>query len=176
MPAIRAGGNWEADMNEQIARELREVVPDDRLRDEVVVRIREIDKVAARTGDAALERNLLAEGGQAFLWEDLLSLEEAAGLLASVGSLTDFGTQAELLVKLVLFWRKLRGVRVALDGDEYRVMKAVKRGADSVEQVAQKLGWPADRAHPVVDRLKAKRYRGDIMLLEESDGALSTEF
>jgi hypothetical protein len=52
----------------------------------------------------------------------------------------------------------------------------VKGGASSVDRVAAKLRRPAEGIRPVVDHLKARKYRGDVPLLEEKDGVVSTRF
>jgi HAMP domain-containing protein len=160
----------------ELEEQLRQSVGEGALADSLVRQIDDINELAAEVGAAALDPNLFAEGGQAFLWEDLLSLEDAKRLLGGILNPMDVATQAKILLKLVLFWRKLREVRVGLDKNQYLTLKAVKGGAHSVEAIAANLNRRVEEIRQVVDSLKAKRYRGDVPLLEEKDGALSTRF
>jgi hypothetical protein len=138
--------------------------------------ITDLGQLAREIGAAALDPNVLGGGGAAFLWEDLLSLEDVTAVAGESLKALDPETQVKLLLKMVLFWRKLRGVRVALGKEEYQVMKAVKQKSGTVAEIAARLGMPAEAVGPVVDVLKAKRYRDGIMLLEETGGIFSTQF
>src|SRR5687767_13702500 len=82
--------------------------------------ITQLNKLAEQIGAAALDPKvdlfgLRGGGGAAFLWEDLLSLEDAADAADGMWGALDPATQVKLVLKLVLFWRKLRGIRVNLD-------------------------------------------------------------
>jgi DNA-binding MarR family transcriptional regulator len=104
-------------------------------------------------------------------------MEDVADTAEGVWGALDLATQIKLVLTLVLFWRKLRGVRVNLDRDQFQAMKAVKRNQPiPTADLAAKLGRPPAEVQPVVDALKAMKYRDEITLLEESGGLLRTRF
>ena len=138
--------------------------------------VADLNRLAAECGVAALDPNVLGDGGAAFLWEDLLSLEDAASVAGDTIKALDPEEQVKLVLKLMLFWRKLRGVRVSLGKSEYRIIKEVKRKPGTLAEIAVRLGDSEETVGPVVRELAARRYRGDIMLLEEKGGILSTQF
>src|SRR5262249_39934539 len=104
--------------------------------------IADLDRLAAEIGVAALDPNLFGGGGTAVLWEDLLSLEDVATVVGGALKPLAPKTQVELLLKLVLFWRKLRNVRVALGKEEYQILRAVKQKPGTVAELAAQLGKP----------------------------------
>lgn len=144
----------------------------------LAARIADINTLAAKVGFAELDPKLFGDGGAAFLWEDLLSLDDAAaGSKGLLDVLTDPEARAELLLKLVMFWSTLRGVRVMLNEPEYRVMKAVKRQPGTLAEVAARLEKSAAEVAPVVAALKEKKYKDGIKLLDEdAAGRLTTRF
>lgn len=151
--------------------------PTPQLSDPLERGIADLDRLAAEVGGAALDPAVFGSGGAAFLWEDLLSLEDAVAAAGGVLAALTPDAQAGLLLKLVLFWRKLRIVRVMLDQGQYRVMRTVKRHPRCTPaEVARRLGRPEAEVVPVVNALKAKEYRNGVMLLEEKDGRLTTQF
>jgi hypothetical protein len=144
--------------------------------DQLQLKITDIAKIAEQTGTAALDNDLWGGGGAAFLWEDLLSLEDATSAASGVLDYLNPVAQAEFLLKLVRFWAKLRNVRVKLDKERYQIMKAVKRKPQTVQELAKTLGVEVMQLTATVDALTKTKYRDDIMLLEEKQGILSTRF
>jgi len=130
----------------------------------------------ARSGLEALDRSLDEPGGAAFLWEDVLALGDAYDLLRSV--LDDLSPEraSGVLVKLVLAWRRLRQVRVALDADEFEVLLAVKRGARDTASIAANSKLSPDRVLVVVNGLKARTYKPGVPLVETDASGLLTRF
>jgi hypothetical protein len=124
----------------------------------------------------ALDRSIGVSGGAAFLWDDVLSVGDAYELLSSALDLMPPDKAAHALITLALFWRRLRGVRIFLNEDEFQVLRAVKRGATTVSSVVTRTNLTTEAASDVVERLKRLPYKEGIFLLEEDDGQLRTQF
>ncbi|MDX1388036.1 MAG: hypothetical protein R3344_02545 [Acidobacteriota bacterium] len=124
----------------------------------------------------ALDPSVLGEGGQAFLWEDVLTLAELADATGPLLPELDPVEAAKLLLSLATAWKRMRSVRVPLTEREYRVLKAVKRECKSVSEIADRAGIDRAKVEAAIESLRAKRYKVDTPLLDGEDGNLSTVF
>ncbi len=126
--------------------------------------------------EKALDGNLNNQGGFAFLWEDVLAVQDILTAAKSVIKGIPPEEAASLIRKLILFWSKLRGVRVKLTKAEFDILKMVKSGYTTTDQLVQQLNLTADEVLVVVDELKSRRYRDDIPLLKETETGYATDF
>ena len=130
------------------------------------------------TGESmqVLDPNITGGGGAAFLWEDVVALGDAVD--AAVDLLGDFSPTdgAKLLWSMVGLWRQLRKVRVELTRDEFRVLRAIKRGNRTVPAIAAYATLAPATVDDVVRRLQSRRYREEIPLVEAGQDGLSTRF
>ncbi len=124
----------------------------------------------------ALDPSVVEKGGMVFLWDDVLSVGDAFDILDI--AIDDFSPveAARLLIRFALAWRKLRGVRVKLNELEFRVLAAVKKGANSMKELSNLTGYKCEEINSIVNELKVREYRTGIYLLEGEDGSLSTKF
>ena len=128
-------------------------------------------------GWQALDPNLSTKGGgTAFLWEDVLAIGDAADIAADLLDLLSPLDAAKVILKMVLVWKRLRQVRVHLNHDEFKVLRAIKRGYSKIDEIAEYTDLPRDRVDEVIQELKIRKYREEIHLVEDLDGQLTTKF
>lgn len=129
--------------------------------------------------EESIDRNIDGPGGQAFLWEDVLTLSDALDAFGDVpGSISaiDPSQLATVLLKLLGTWKKLRAVRVPLDENQFKVLRAIKRGQSNVDGIASYAGLDKTVVEATVASLKAAKYRDDLTLVEDAGGTLTTRF
>src|SRR5205085_7920343 len=83
---------------------------------------------------------------------------------------------AKLVLNLVKVWARMRATRVGLTGDQFKVLRAIKKHHPTVRDIAAYTGLTEDRAAAVVRELKGLRYKEEIPLVEDQQGSLATKF
>lgn len=124
----------------------------------------------------ALDYNLLSGGGFAFSWEDVFGLAEAADSASSLLADLTPADASLVLLSMVKLWRRLRSVRVPLDGDEVKVLRAIKLGCSSRNSIAATTGMAPDRIDPIISDLQRRIYKEEFPLVEGNEGTLVTRF
>jgi hypothetical protein len=131
---------------------------------------------AGAEGLPALDPTVGGGGGAAFLWEDVLAVGDLIDATRPFLESLAPNEGAKLLVDLLGIWRRLREQRVVLDEAEFAVLRAVKRGCHTPQQVASYSGLDAPVVAGAIERLKTRQYRREISLIEESAAGLITRF
>lgn len=118
----------------------------------------------------------VSKGGTAFLWSDILGIGDAADVAGELlGDFTPLDA-AKILLKMAVFWRQLRSIRVDLTREQFMVLRAVKKGNSDTKSIAGYTGLPQDTVDRVVSELQKLRYKEDIPLIETSEGGLNSKF
>jgi hypothetical protein len=129
----------------------------------------------------ALDKTLLSEkgeddaGGYAFLWSDVLVLEELIPLLHN--SLSDPNQVVPLLKQIFTMWQKIREIRVPLSDNQYRVLSCVKSGISNPRDIASSTGLLEVKVMETLNELKVIEYgENGLTLVNQDKDAWSTEF
>ncbi len=117
-------------------------------------------------------------GGYAFLWHDVLDAAEICDILLAMPASRPLPNQLAAVVSaLVGLWSRLRTLRVELNEDEFRVVRAVKSGRKTISGVAQVTELDLGRVDIAVKSLVQKRYAETVPVLTMAgDGTLATPF
>lgn len=124
----------------------------------------------------ALDYDLLSGGGFAFSWQDVFGLAEAADSASSLLSDLAPADASLVLLSMVKFWRRLRNVRVQLNGDEFRVLRAIKVGCSSRNSIAATTGMTLESIDSIVGELRRRVYKDEFSLIEGDEGTFATRF
>jgi hypothetical protein len=132
--------------------------------------------------DSANERGLdlnvpLGTGGYAFRWDDVLALSTIIDALkAAPAASGDVSKLWPALIGLVRIWGRLREVRIAINEEEYRVLRAVKSGAGTREDIATASKMEIARVADTLKGLQARKYMDKTPLVEVQGDRYTTRF
>lgn len=137
-----------------------------------------IDKAGISDGrwDAISPDISLRGGGEAFQWEDVLAIGDIVDSLRSlIGGLTPLES-AKMIVCLLKLLRRKRRVAIHLSGDEFRVLRAIKRGYSNIAGIVDYTGLATECIESTVNDLKSRMYKDEIPLLFETEAGIETDF
>ncbi len=162
----------------EIVQELleRSIVTDPAVLAEIGRLLQDVDAVGETIREAAADPHLIGGGANLFHWEDVLSISDAQAAISTFSDPLSPVSQARLLFRLVIFWKKLRGTSVNLNKEEYMVVHSIKNGAADVVSIAKQTALSADQVRELVESLKKRHYRDDVYVIEQSVSGLTTQF
>lgn len=142
------------------------------------------DTTLDTTAPEALTPNVIGGGGRAFLWRDVIGFSDLLGLGFAVDTaneldishVLDTPEATKLILTLLKSWHRFRKTSVSLDKNEFKVLRAIQKGKDKVEGIAEYTELPTEAIHEALKLLREKKYREEIPLVEQEGSTLSTKF
>jgi predicted transcriptional regulator len=81
-----------------------------------------------------------------------------------------------VIIKLFTIWAKLRRIRVPLTGEEVVVLRSIKNGCLTKEEIAQTIETNISEIERIIGNLRAKNTINETPLIEESAKGFFTSF
>lgn len=115
-------------------------------------------------------------GGYAYQWGDVLALGDIVATLKGASGGFAPNELALIATRMLALWKRMRAVRVSLSSEEFKVLRAIKAGRKTPEDIARYAVLSRDDAMRVIALLRTRRYKEDIALVEQDDAGFSTKF
>ena len=137
-----------------------------------------IDKAGLTDGrwEAIVPNVSLRGGGEAFQWEDVLAIGDITDMVGDlIGGLTPLEC-AKMIVCMLKLLRRKCGVTVLLGQDEFKVLRAIKRGCSNIADIAEYTGLTTKCVESVVSDLQTRMYKKEIPLVVKTTAGIETDF